>query len=61
MFPYLVSDGNEIVRACDRYSNETVILRKHVTKYKHMRKWMAKTHVKMDNQFYTPQGMLNRL
>ena len=28
----------EIVRPCDRHSNETVTLRKHVTKYKHMYK-----------------------
>ena len=26
---------DEIVLACDRYSNETVVLRKHVSKYKH--------------------------
>ena len=25
--------GEEILRACDRQSNETVTLRKHVTKY----------------------------
>ena len=33
--------GDEIVRACDRHSNETVTLRKHVTKYKKMRKLMV--------------------
>ena len=27
--------------ACDRHSNETVTLRKHVTKYKNMQKWMV--------------------
>ena len=32
---------DEIVQACDRYSNETVTLRKHFTKYKNMRKWMV--------------------
>ena len=32
---------DEIIRACDRNSNETVTLRKHVTKYKYVRKWMA--------------------
>ena len=26
--------------ACNRHSNETVTLRKHVTKYKNMREWM---------------------
>ena len=31
--------GDEIVGHCDRHSNETVTLRKHVTKYKTMRKW----------------------
>ena len=28
--------GDEIVRPCDRQSNETVTLKKHVTKYKNM-------------------------
>ena len=32
--------GVKIVRACDRHSNETVTLRKHVTKYKNMQKWI---------------------
>ena len=40
IYPYLISKGDEIVRAFDRHSNETVTLRKHVTKYKHIRKWM---------------------
>ena len=31
----------EIVRAYEGHSNETVTLRKHVTKYNHMRKWMV--------------------
>ena len=31
----------EIVCPCDRHSNETATLRKHVTKYKNMRKWMS--------------------
>ena len=30
--------GDEIVRPCDQQSNETLTLRKHVTKYKNMRK-----------------------
>ena len=34
IYPYLISEGNEIVRACDRHCNETVTLTKHVTKYK---------------------------
>ena len=33
--------GDEIVRACDRQSNETVTLGKHVTKYKYMRNWVV--------------------
>ena len=33
--------GNEIFRLCDRHNNETVTLGKHVTKYKHMRKWLV--------------------
>ena len=31
---------HEIVQHCDRHSNETVTLKKHVTKYKNMHKWM---------------------
>ena len=27
--------------ACERYNNETTTLRKYVTKYKNMRKWMV--------------------
>ena len=36
IYPYLISVGDEIVRACDRHWNETVTLMKllkHVTKY----------------------------
>ena len=32
--------GDEIVRPFDRHSNETAIVTKHVTKFKHMRKLM---------------------
>ena len=32
--------GDEIVQPCDQYSNETVTLRKHITKYKNMQKWI---------------------
>ena len=39
--PYLISEGDEIVRACDRHCDETVTLTKHVTKYKYMRKRMV--------------------
>ena len=31
--------GEDIVRPCARHSNETMTLRKHVAKYKNMRKW----------------------
>ena len=41
IYPYLISEGEEIVRACDRHWDETVTLTKHVTKYKYMRKWMV--------------------
>ena len=41
IYPYLISEGDEIVRACDRHRDETVTLTKHVTKHKHMRKWMV--------------------
>ena len=34
-------NGAEIVRSCDRHNNETATIRKHVTKYKNMRKWMV--------------------
>ena len=40
IYSYLIREGRrEIVWACDRHSNETVTLRKPVTKYKYMRKW----------------------
>ena len=39
--PYLISEGDEIVRARGRLCDETVTLTKNVTKYKYMRKWMA--------------------
>ena len=42
IYPYLISEGDEIVRACDRHWDETVTLTKHVTKYKCMRKWIVK-------------------
>ena len=42
--------ADEIVWACDRYSDETVILRKHVIKYKHMRKSMVEFHSKSESR-----------
>ena len=36
IYPYLISAGDEIVRACDRHRSETATLRKHVPKYKYM-------------------------
>ena len=34
--------GDEIVRPCERHSNETATLcRKHVIKYKNMQKWLV--------------------
>ena len=38
----------EIVQTCDRNNNETATLRKHVTKYKRMRKWMVEFLSKSD-------------
>ena len=42
--------GDEIVRPCDRHSNETVTLKKHVKKYKHMQKWMDEFLRKFENR-----------
>ena len=42
--------GDEIVRPCDRHSNETVTQTKHVTKYKHVQKWMVEFLRKFDNR-----------
>ena len=39
-----------IVRPCDRHSNETVTLRKHVTKSKNMLKWMFEFFRKFENR-----------
>ena len=33
IYPYLISEGDEIIRACDRHWDETVTLTKHATKY----------------------------
>ena len=41
IYPYLTSEGDEIVWDYGRYWDETVTLAKHVTKYKYMRKWMV--------------------
>ena len=41
IYPYLNSEGDEIVRARDRHWDEAVTLTRHVTKYKYMRKWMV--------------------
>ena len=42
--------GDEIVKHCDRHINETVTLRKHITKYKNMRKLMVEFHGKFKNR-----------
>ena len=41
IYPYLIIEGVEIARACDRHWDETVTPSKHVTKYKYMQKWMV--------------------
>ena len=43
-------NGDEIVRPCDRHSNETVTLRKHVTKFINMRKWLQEFLKKIENR-----------
>ena len=50
IYPYLISEGNEIVRPCYRHSIETVTLNKHVTKYKNMRKLMVEFLRKVENR-----------
>ena len=45
----LVKD-DEIVQQCDQHSNETATLRKNVTKYKHMQKWMVEFLIKFENR-----------
>ena len=42
--------GDEIVRPFDRNSNETATVRKHVTKYKRMRKLMLVFLEKIENR-----------
>ena len=50
IYPYQIEvKGDEIVRYCDRLSNETVTVMKHVTKYKNMRKWMVEFLRKFEN------------
>ena len=41
---------DEIVRLCDQHSNETVTLRKQVSKHKNMRKWMIEFLRKFENR-----------
>ena len=49
MYAHLISEGRRNCSACDRHSNETATLWKHVTKYKNMRKWMIKFLRKFEN------------
>ena len=42
-------EGDEIVRLCDRISNETVTFNKYVTKYIHMRQFMVEFFRKFEN------------
>ena len=41
---------DEIVRHCDRHSNEAVTLRKYVSQYKNMRKWVVEFLRKFENR-----------
>ena len=36
--------------ACNRHNNETVTLKKHVSKYKNMQKWMVEFLRKFENR-----------
>ena len=47
--PIKLAKGDEIVQCFNRCSNETVTLRKHVTKYKHMHTWMVEFFKKFEN------------
>ena len=46
----LLAKEDEIIWACDRHSNETVTLRKHGTKYKHMQKWKIEYLIKSESR-----------
>ena len=48
--PIKLVKEDEIVRPYDRHSTETETLRKHVSKYKHMRKWMMEFLRKFENR-----------
>ena len=50
IYTYLISDCSTSCSTCDRQSNETVTLRKHDTKYKHMWKWMVEFLKKFENR-----------
>ena len=45
--------GDEIVRPCDRHSNETVTRLKHVNKYKNIRKLTVAFLRKLENRCIT--------
>ena len=47
--PNQLETGDEIVRPCDRHTNETVTLRKYVTKHEKTRKWMVEFLRKFEN------------
>ena len=50
IYPYQISKGRRIVRPCDQHSNETVTLRKRVTKYKNMRNGWSNFFKKIENR-----------
>ena len=49
-FNLIIVKGDEIVRPYDRHSIETVTLRKYVTKYKNMLKWILEFLMKFENR-----------
>ena len=47
--PYLISEVRRNCSTVRPHSNDTVALRKQVTKYKHMQKWMVELLEKCEN------------
>ena len=50
IYPNLISDGKRNCATYDRLSNETVTLRKYITKIKNMRKLMVEFLRKFENR-----------
>ena len=50
IYPYKLVKGDEIVPPCDQHINETVTLRRHITKHKSIQKWIVKFLRKFENR-----------